>query len=506
MFYWILLNLDPHLRFTFNNIQLLACAPAVTLKEQGLDLLLDDFVTSINKLNESGIELNGENYHGFLAFCMGDTLALQWLGGFVEGVGKAKRFCRNCEITYDDRKNLDPTIKYDARTMEKHISQLNLISKSEDEAFYTKTFGVKNKSELLKIKDFDLCTGLLQDTMHTLIEGVCIKEIKCLFKYLIESNCATLEKLNGLILCFEYSPFDKSDLPKKFQKQHIFNNDTLNLTAGQMLTLMINLPLIIGDTVNNNDVNWKNFLVLHNIINIAYSYTYENRTVNELENMITVYLTNFQDLYVGVSITPKMHYLTHLPQQLKNFGPLRHSSCFRCEAKNGLIKGMDFKSFKNLSFSISNHHQFWISGQQTNSELNKSIAYNEDKYRVDCVIDASHKFWIDLKPKKYISKIKYLKKDGFQYKDGFFLVLKEYRFAQSIGLIVDILNVDDEIIFNLKECKILNKNKHKNCLIINPIDKFFYVKHIDLQFRNAQYAIKHDDFYHLQVRFVHFLI
>ena len=61
--------------------------------------------------------------------------------------------------------------------MKKHLNQLKILEESDDQTFYSKTFGIKGSSELLKIKDFDLCDSLLQDTMHTVIEGVCIKEM-----------------------------------------------------------------------------------------------------------------------------------------------------------------------------------------------------------------------------------------------------------------------------------------------------------------------------------------
>ena len=75
------------------------------LREGGIDLILSDFINTVNILNDTGFDFESVHCFGLLAFFIGDTLALQWLGGFVEGVGKAKRFCRNCEITYSERQN-----------------------------------------------------------------------------------------------------------------------------------------------------------------------------------------------------------------------------------------------------------------------------------------------------------------------------------------------------------------------------------------------------------------
>ena len=53
--------------------------------------------------------------------------------------------------------------------------------------------------------------------------------------------------------------------------------------------------------------------------------------------ILFVYLNTFKELYTEASITPKMHFLTHFPKQLEDFGPLRSHHCFRFEAKNGLL-------------------------------------------------------------------------------------------------------------------------------------------------------------------------
>ena len=314
----------------------------------------------------------------------------------------------------------------------------------------------------------------------------------------MDNNIIDLVKLNGLILNFEYCFFDKNDLPKRIEAHHINAEATLNLTAGQMMTLVINLPLILGNVIKSENENWHNFLRLHQIINIAFSFTYEDETVNKLKELITHYINNFKKLYKSISITPKIHYLTHLPEQLKNYGPLRHSACFRMEAKNGLIKGMNFKCFKNLSFSIATHHQFWLAGRQRDAAFKSSLAYTDDVCRVYKKMENKH---TNLKYTKFISKISYLKKNGFQYKDGFCLILNDLNIGDSVGLIVDILNVDDTIKFYLKECKIIKFINHINCFEIKPLENYCYKNYSELVFKNAQYCLNYNGSLILQVRY-----
>ena len=61
LLYWALLNIDPCHRFNLININLLAIAPTEIIRNQGLDLLLDDFLETINELDESGINFTFNN-------------------------------------------------------------------------------------------------------------------------------------------------------------------------------------------------------------------------------------------------------------------------------------------------------------------------------------------------------------------------------------------------------------------------------------------------------------
>ena len=210
VFYWVLLNLSPEVRFNFCNIKLIAIAKTKDLRETDCFALLTDFIMTINQLNSSdGLQLDvlGKivTFFGFVGFAIGDTLALQWIGGFLEGVGKALQFCRSCHITHDERFN-NFNSKYLLRDLETHQLQLKLLENSPD---LSKQYGIKKSSVLLKINDFDICKGLLHDPMHVLIEGVCITEIKNLLEYTIKVKKIDLQVINKRILEFDYFFIDK---------------------------------------------------------------------------------------------------------------------------------------------------------------------------------------------------------------------------------------------------------------------------------------------------------
>lgn len=99
MFYWCLLNLPTSVRYNLCNIKLIAVAKSEFLNSENVSLLLKNFIDDANRLSTEGIEMRMNNdelrtIFGIVIVGIGDTLALQELGGFVVGVGTAIKFCR----------------------------------------------------------------------------------------------------------------------------------------------------------------------------------------------------------------------------------------------------------------------------------------------------------------------------------------------------------------------------------------------------------------------------
>jgi hypothetical protein len=64
-----------------------------------------------------------------------------------------------------------------------------------------------------------------------------------------------LAKINKRIQSFELFFIDKDDKPNAINKNHI-NKGSFPLTAGQMITWVLNLPFILGNLFNTLDENW----------------------------------------------------------------------------------------------------------------------------------------------------------------------------------------------------------------------------------------------------------
>ena len=72
---------------------------------------------------------------------------------------------------------------------------------------------------------------------------------------------------------------------------------------------------MIGEFVGKEDSHWLCFLLLWDICSVASAFEVTEADAVHLAWLVEVYLEAFTSLY-GTSVTPKMHYLVHLPQQI----------------------------------------------------------------------------------------------------------------------------------------------------------------------------------------------
>ena len=84
--------------------------------------------------------------------------------------------------------------------------------------------------------------------------------------------------------------------------------------ASESWTLARMLPLLVGDLVPDDDPHWLNFLLLLSIIDIIMAPKTTRALAAYLRELILQHHTAFKELYPERPITPKMHYIIHIPQ------------------------------------------------------------------------------------------------------------------------------------------------------------------------------------------------
>lgn len=134
----------------------------------------------------------------------------------------------------------------------------------------------------------------------------------------------------------------------------------LKQSSGQILVLLRILPFVLRGVEDNTYVHLIHELI--EIVHIVFAPVLTIATVSRLKSLIETHMKHWRDLFPGHNITPKQHYLIHLPSQIKTLGPMVRHMCMRFESKHCLFKQWASKlNFKNICTSLVNRNQMYES-------------------------------------------------------------------------------------------------------------------------------------------------
>ena len=399
-FYFTLGNLYPEHRSQLSSIFLLAIAKTKYVKKHGINALLRDFITTINQLSSTGIEFTINNEQkcikGALIMVQGDTPAAQWLGGFKEGVAFAHMPCRTCKIDQNELKHVFSDSNFRNRSFEEYTEMCSALEDSnltmKSRKFWSKMWGINQRSVLAKVSHFDVCKCIVHDPMHVLLEGVLPYELALFLHHAIcDNKWFSLNWLNGALQSFPYQSSELLDKPEIIQRKDIVLEVKLKQTSGSMLTMCAVLPFVIGSKVPLNDCKWMNVLSLLQITHMCLSPVVTDTSTNDLRRLIQQHNNQFKIDYPKASIIPKLHYLCHMPDQMENFGPSKYHMCMRFEAKHAFFTNFKWRNFRNLPKSMSTKHQKWLCYQMLNTSggPNCSFLYAGDEVKEGSELDVT---------------------------------------------------------------------------------------------------------------------
>lgn len=152
----------------------------------------------------------------------------------------------------------------------------------------------------------------------------------------------TLNMLNERLSVFHYGP-DVTNKPTQLSLCHItatghikqsgkeilycYYEDSLciyNIIASQMWCLARFLPVLIGDKIPETYPYWENFLAQLEIIDEIFAPIISEDRLEYIIMLIEDYLVDFRTLYTDRKLTPKMHYLLHVPTWIKRYVHIIH--------------------------------------------------------------------------------------------------------------------------------------------------------------------------------------
>lgn len=92
-----------------------------------------------------------------------------------------------------------------------------------------------------------------------------------------------------------------------------------NFTASQMWCLGRFLPILVGDKVHPDCPHWGNYLSHMEIMDEVFAPIITEERMDYLSMLIEDFLEEFKILYKDRPLTPKMHYLVHIPTWMKRY-------------------------------------------------------------------------------------------------------------------------------------------------------------------------------------------
>lgn len=356
-------NFRQKFRSRLKCIFVVAVATNPTIQRHGIDLFLQPFVESMQRLANEGISVSfhGETRHfeiGMLAF-LADTLAAHALGGFKESMSFSHRICRSCMATTEKIQSNFLESDFELRTAETHQKQVLELTGSEY-ANKSVEFGINRPSLLDKIPNFSVAENLPHDIMHDLFEGVVALEIKLLLTNLVTAKYFTIATLNDRLKRFDFGYLECSDIPSPLDEKTFmkYPDQKIRQSASKMWLLAIILPLLVGDLVPEHCEAWNLYVLLLRICSIACSWQITHDTTFYLRVLIEEHHTRFKKIYPHKTIIPKMHYMLHYTTQILKFGPLVYSWTMRHEAKLSIIKrAASHGNFKNICYTVAKRSQ-----------------------------------------------------------------------------------------------------------------------------------------------------
>ena len=210
------------------------------------------------------------------------------------------------------------------------------ISDSERD-HYSKVYGVNRTSILCELPNFDVTEQLPQDLMHVLLEGVFPIHVNQLLKYLVDAiSFVTLDKINCRIMSHPYAYFEEkpahlrsldphgnqSGIAKLIIRRSIiisYNYLLSCCSAAQMWELFNILPFLVGKQFPPCNPHYDCFMLLNDISTILFSPVIAHDQIPFLRVQIQQYLQQFTSLYPHRPLTPKFHFLVHLPNLINRY-------------------------------------------------------------------------------------------------------------------------------------------------------------------------------------------
>ena len=383
-------DIPPMNRSSYSSVFLLAVAKTRNIKKFGLGQLLKRFTVSLCEL-DTGIQILLENdtilLRSRLVSVPCDSLGSSFMGGFKMPGPFSNKPCRMCNVSSSTIANVTKIKQLLPRTMSQHLEALDILESPHlsklEKKYWSKSTGITGRSVLLDIPYLKLEECLVQDPMHVLLEGVTQFTMVELLKKCHNEKICKIEWISAKLQSFKYSYLDLKNKPCEIDKQVLLKRNKLRQNAACILSLTYILPIILRNLAPRIGKLYQLFMNICRITTIAFSPFADENTAGELQIQIESFLRGYKKICSNSSFKPKHHFLLHLTKQMLLYGPLKHSSVFRMEAKHQQMKQCAWQNWRNLEYSIAHKHQKMLCYEMGERESSQFLLNVDEAKKLD---------------------------------------------------------------------------------------------------------------------------
>lgn len=112
----------------------------------------------------------------------------------------------------------------------------------------------------------------------------------------------------------------------------------------------------------SSELAWQVILDLRDIVDLVVAPVHTVQSLAFLEERICDHRCRLQEVFPGIKLLPKHHFVEHYPQMIRFFGPLVCLWTMRFEAKHSFFCQVvcHTRCFKNILLSLAVKHQFMM--------------------------------------------------------------------------------------------------------------------------------------------------
>lgn len=350
--YWFIQNFPPEFRSRREFIQLFSVFSKHIVQDHNYAQVMSPLIDEIRDDPYVSFNKNGQVYRIiiFVSSFVCDNLGAHQFGGFSNSFN-SRKCCRHCEAS---KYNTDWPICASAKKRNKYNynHQLRVVTENPNFARY---YGITRPSVLNKLPTFHCIDDIPFDFAHDLLEGVVGYVLKQVLNAELKAGVSLVEINSRISELLYHVCDDKPSFITKTKSAEI----KLSQSASQSWTLLRILPCILSDLVDVKKFTWKIVFLLQRIVCTIASRSFSHRDIDNLSADINTFLVKCEELFEGVKLPPKFHFLTHYPANIRRFGPPYTFWTLRLESKHSYFKSLvrKTKNFKYLSKSLCERHQ-----------------------------------------------------------------------------------------------------------------------------------------------------